>query len=192
MKNTTKFLKQLGRMCSNYEDCGLCPLYKELAGDDPCILKICVDPEKTQNIVSGWAKANPETAPNTILSEFLAKFPDTKLTEYGTPRFCVKILGYNYMDQDMCEVNKGDCSLCWNTPLFEEEKAKPKPVPKTSLKDVIIIGAMSEDEDPDGSYFDHVPTPKSSVPTAPELPQGMNSFIKELCSHLGWDNPTTV
>lgn len=183
MKSTTKFLQQLGRMCDSYDSCCKCPINHMLKDGEFCLSKMATEPEKAQNIVSGWSKANPIKPQNTILSEFIAKFPETKLNEDGTPSFCVKVLGYDYIGQDMCTANKGACTLCWNTPLIEEEKSAPTPMSEPKSDGIIIID-MTADSDPDGAYFDHAPIVKT-----PDFPSGMDTFIKELCVKLGWDKP---
>ena len=190
--NAAKFIHEFARMCKaqdgcavEYDDCPTiyCPLYNFCGEDINCFENFMEYPEKVVDIVEQWSEANPIRPPKTILSEFIAKFPDTPFGENGVPQFCIKVLGYNGMDQDMCTANKGACTLCWNTPLIKEEKSASTPMSEPKSDGIIIID-MTADSDPDGAYFDHAPIVKT-----PDFPAGMDTFIKELCVKLGWDKP---
>ena len=69
--------------------------------------------KKAIQIIQEWSDSHPV---KTRLSEFLEKYPKTKL--YGAselPRFCVADL-YGTTCEDMGMVGVG-CAECWNTPI---------------------------------------------------------------------------
>lgn len=54
----------------------------------------------------------------TILSDFLKKYPNAKLSDLGIPDLCIMRLGYKKAFQSMCR-KPGTCLWCWNRPLEE-------------------------------------------------------------------------
>ena len=112
--NDTKvFLKEWQRMCDSVGSCENCKLHEH---NMPCVNSRGIfknEPEKAIAIVQEWSDAHQ---PKTRLSEFLEKYPKTKL--YGAselPRFCVADL-YGTTWEEMGMVGVG-CADCWNTPM---------------------------------------------------------------------------
>lgn len=162
--NAAKFAHEFGRMCKSHDGCVTatvqCPLHGIWGEDIECIEAFEKYPEKIVEVVENWSKANPIKPPKTILSEFMAKFPDTPLGIDQVPQFCVKVLGYDGMSQDICKANKGHCATCWRTPL--ERKSS----------------ASNVDYDPDGAYFDH-------APQKPHKGIEFEDFIEALAGNIG-------
>lgn len=122
------FMMTFGEFCKSHATCNSCPL-NDMPGDEFCIVRMCADPSNARfaiETIEEWrAEEKKKTERKTILSEFLKKFPNTPLGTDGTPHFCVKVLGYNYTDEDICEVNQCCCTACWKTVLEDNRPAEP-------------------------------------------------------------------
>ena len=108
--------KTVKRMC-DIDHCLTCPL----SIDNNNTKEHCYDfmmayPEKAEEILTKWAEEHPQ---KTILQDFLEKYPNAPLNEYGIPRTCPNSLGYTDWDEDDCAASgyASDCKKCWNRPL---------------------------------------------------------------------------
>jgi hypothetical protein len=106
-----KFLMEYNRMHQlYYGDCENCPRYEKgcslLATNKQYLEKIVADVEQ-------WSKEHPQ---KTRQQDFLEKYPNARLNEYGFPVICCSFLGY--ISDDDC---KSDCKKCWELPLEEDE-----------------------------------------------------------------------
>lgn len=120
MMTTVEYLKAKKRMCDRYIDsaptCEGCPL------DNPDCTG-CLDYEETclEEViekVEKWAKENPE---ETILSDFLKKYPNAELTSGGWPLFCCEHLFKREHSNSLCSPVQS-CKKCWSRPLSEVQK----------------------------------------------------------------------
>lgn len=119
---TENYLKEKARMTESIgvDRCGIscmtCPLY--------CLNNECKmscrrlenkRPEKAIAIVQKWSDEHPV---KTIKDDFLEKYPNAEYSEFGGGlKVCAKWLGY--FNKDYSCPDKGNCNLCWNTPLSE-------------------------------------------------------------------------
>lgn len=105
-----KYFETIKRMCEI--GCSECPLssYNNHKGV-VCRTYGYTHPAEAVVIVEKWAEEHPQ---KTILSDFLEKFPKSKLGENGCPYYCCHSeLGYE--DEKHCR--DCDCIDCWNRPL---------------------------------------------------------------------------
>lgn len=103
------------RMCNDQIMCNDCPVGK-MKGDINCIKWIIENFDKAIEIFKRWADEHQE---ETLLSDFLGKYPNTPLLDSGEPEnICPHYLGYNdrLTLEGSCE---GGCKKCWNIPLNE-------------------------------------------------------------------------
>lgn len=83
-------------------DCSNCPLCSVNNNKGlSCTASETLYPEKAIEIVQKWSDEHPQ---NTILMDFVKKYPNAPLEENGTPRFCPYHLGY------MTKEDFDDCS----------------------------------------------------------------------------------
>ena len=117
MMTAVGYLRGRKRMCDRYigntPACEGCPL------DNPNCTG-CSDyeetyPEEVIQKVEKWAKENPE---ETILSDFLRKYPNAELTNEGYPWFCCEHLFKRDHSNSLCGPVQS-CKKCWNRPLSE-------------------------------------------------------------------------
>lgn len=116
---TENYLKERNRMCKRFlkecEDCSDCSFYNHYGCERLDLER--TEPEKAIEIVQKWSDEHPQ---NTILMDFVKKYPNAPLEENGTPRFCPYHLGYmTKEDFDDCSHY---CKQCWNTSIESEEK----------------------------------------------------------------------
>lgn len=82
---------------------------------------ICSDferlyPEEAVAIVQKWAEEHPR---KTILMDFLEKYPNVNIREYGYPvAICPDDLGYS-VNCKYTELPESACKECWHKPLEE-------------------------------------------------------------------------
>ena len=73
-------------------------------------------PKKAIAIMQKWSDEHP---PKTYLSELLKNYPNTQLSDDGTPKdICPYELGLK--DIGRCEIDDA-CIKCWNQPVKESE-----------------------------------------------------------------------
>lgn len=119
--DAVEFLKERMRMC-NYlsralegDFCRNCGLSRHNNSKKVgCDYFIREYPEQAVEIVEGFSEAHPR---KTIFDDFREKYPNFMQEIDGTPRACVKYLGYI----KACPMSKS-CSECWHTPLEEVEE----------------------------------------------------------------------
>ena len=114
---TENYLKEKDRLCKLTEKCDNCPLGCRNNGMDLTCDKLQVTcPRTAIELVQKWSDEHPQ---ETILSDFLKKYPNTPLNAYGTPEnVCPCDLGL----EDMHEYCEGiECLYCWNQPLKERD-----------------------------------------------------------------------
>lgn len=118
--DAVEFFEQSKRLCRKSYDkdvgCGLCVAHDE--NNDFCMLDTNFfkshpksNYEDAVKIVEAWVKNNPK---KTRLQDFLEKFPNVKINDYGFPKdMCCMDLGY-------CEncaylgSRESKCHRCWN------------------------------------------------------------------------------
>ena len=106
-----KYLKELDRMCKYYRhNCKECLLLK--SEFTSCKDTQVLNPKKAVEIVENWSVENPQ---KTMLQDFLEKYPNVQLNNYGCPSFCPSLLGYDR--NKSCLVDEMNCKDCWNRPL---------------------------------------------------------------------------
>lgn len=113
-----EYFKEKERMTKKCSiSCTDCPLFKENNTTGlRCGDLQGVHPEIAVSIVEKWAEEHPK---KTILQDFLEKHPNALLDMDGTPRICLKELGYppdGYSKGCEC-----DCVPCWNRCMETEE-----------------------------------------------------------------------
>lgn len=107
-----KFLQEKKRMCDSYWNfCTKCEIRNQGNGLE-CEKFMKMFPEKTVDIVEKWAKEHPQ---ETRLTQFLKHYPNALMDNDGTPKACVKELGFN-KGSSCTPMN---CIECWNRPLDE-------------------------------------------------------------------------
>lgn len=111
-----EFLKCKDRICRTYA-CNVCPIWRSRPDQaEGCGIFLRKYPEKAISIVEKWSKEHPR---KTILQDFLEKYPNALLEMDGTPRICLKELGYPTDGYSKgCEC---DCVPCWNRCMETEE-----------------------------------------------------------------------
>lgn len=81
--DAVEFIREWRRMCEFSKGCKKCP-----ADKTPCVLNSGTgveDAEKLVQIVEEWAKTHPR---KTRQSEFLERWPEARVDEYGVLRTC--------------------------------------------------------------------------------------------------------
>lgn len=72
-------------------------------------------------------KWSDENSPQTLLTEFLRRYPKTELNTFGCPNITPCELGLIEM-RKMCKnqyISEGEpCKNCWHTPINEESEVK--------------------------------------------------------------------
>ncbi|MBC3889481.1 hypothetical protein GH810_14290 [Acetobacterium paludosum] len=67
--------------------------------------------------LQGWSDAHPR---KTYLEDLLEKYPSIKLSDYGVPKFCPSVLGYQ---KEVCPFGRCNAEVstkCWNQ-IMEDE-----------------------------------------------------------------------
>lgn len=117
MMTTVEYLKARKRMCDRYVSsipaCEGCPLDSPNCTECSDYEETC--PEEAIAIVEKWAKEHPE---ETILSDFLKKYPNAELTNEGWPTFCCEFLFKRDHNNSLCSSTQ-NCKKCWKRPLSE-------------------------------------------------------------------------
>lgn len=112
--DAVKFIKERNRICKKYfpQGCAGCPL-RYISGCNH--LEFMRNKEEDiVSIVEKWSKEHPV---ETVLQDFLKKYPCAILTN-GRPDFCPLVLGYP--KSNFCEDCKNSISFsssCWNSPM---------------------------------------------------------------------------
>ena len=123
MNSNLNYIRERERMCNSYiksyNDCpkSECPLkFTQNGITITCRRFESLYPEKAIAIVRRWSNAHPQ---KTYLTELLEKFPNTPLTDDGTPKgMCPHQLGLKDGIAD-CKIGY-DCVECWNQ-IIEED-----------------------------------------------------------------------
>ena len=111
--DAVKYLKEKQRMCEKYIDCLDCPLDEVKSKHHiTCIMTEKTHSEEAVEIVEKWSAENPQ---KTILMDFLEKYPNVQLNDYGCPSFCPSLLGYDR--NKSCLPDEMRCPACWSRPL---------------------------------------------------------------------------
>lgn len=111
--NVKNFFHELDRMCESNE-CNDCELsIRNSSADANCGAYIKNSPQSAIAVLQSWSDAHPQ---KTYLSDFVEKHPKAPLRTDGTPRVCIKEVGYE--TKTCCE--NIFCKDCWNTPLTED------------------------------------------------------------------------
>lgn len=116
-KITENFLREWHRLCkskeANYESCATCALWfiQSSTGCKACVRQ---DPQRAIKIVQKWSDEHPQ---KTILTDFLEKHPNARLTNGIPSSLCPYCFGY-MTEKEFHECSK-NCQDCWNTPLNE-------------------------------------------------------------------------
>lgn len=110
-----KYFKVKVRMTNMCEvGCSKCPLHWNNNGKNvSCLCLEKMYPELAVEIVEKWEKENPL---KTYLSVLLEKFPYTKMTCDGLPKYCPRVV-FN-IDQTCPGTS---CKDCWNRECEEIE-----------------------------------------------------------------------
>lgn len=112
-----EFLKEYKRMCDYHEpNCQNCGIAQTAEFYPNCGPWIADNPTEAIAIVQKWAEEHPV---KTILSDFLEKYPNAKVSLYGMPKVCLKHLGYRDCEGESCAAT--NCLKNWNRPLEVEE-----------------------------------------------------------------------
>lgn len=122
---TENYLKEKARMTNSKGflmcqiSCNKCPLnYSNNENKMSCYLLQNTLPSEAIAIVQAWSDEHPV---KTIKDDFLEKYPNAEYSQCdGALKVCAKWLGY--FNKDYSCPDKGDCNLCWNTPLSEVQK----------------------------------------------------------------------
>lgn len=83
---TDIFLQEWDRMCSSYNQCSECDVYKKFDGNIKCVIHIKNHWKQILEIVQKWSN---EHQPKTRQSEFLGLFPNAKMLN-GVLDLCPK------------------------------------------------------------------------------------------------------
>lgn len=115
MMTAVEYLRGRKRMCDRYigntPACEGCPLDNPNCTGCSDYEETC--PEEVIRKVEKWVKENPE---ETILSDFLKKYPNANLGENDIPFFCCEQL---FHKEEGKHCPKKNCIECWNRPLSE-------------------------------------------------------------------------
>lgn len=104
--DATEFLKARERMCHfSAEDCSDCPVYQAKGKFVACRAWIQNHPEEAVAIVERWVRERPK---NVRQNEFLMRYPNAAVDEYGIPLVCPKDI---FADADI-DCNAQECSDC--------------------------------------------------------------------------------
>lgn len=118
--DAVQFVKEKKRMCDYYGSsrCGYCKLsYRNNRTHIGCEYYINSYPEEAVADVEKWSAEHPQ---KTMLQHFKEKHPKAPMGDYGIPKTCPSVLGYESIDY--CENMEGDidpatcCVECWNRP----------------------------------------------------------------------------
>lgn len=108
--DAVKYLREIGRMCTEYDICKGCPI-----GNGECRTMEAQEPEKIVDIVEEWAKEHPV---ETRQSRFLKEFPEVIRTKEGAIGICPQ-----YVDTDI-KCGKAGCEACkreyWSEEIHDE------------------------------------------------------------------------
>lgn len=123
---TKNYIHERKRMCESCS-CFECPLSSKSNGTkETCrVFENCY-PDKAIEIVQKWSNEHPQ---RTFLTDFLEKYPKTKLNSDGFPSDIVPCSLGLIERKDICKnmclyfYDKGHpCYDCWNTPIEESEE----------------------------------------------------------------------
>lgn len=103
-------IKDLKRMCNEYDSCGGCPL------SEICLCPPANFPDNIEELVDKWVKEHPV---KTYAQDFFEKFPNAQRLKNGVPKICIdRIYNTECIDEYCCEPK---CVECWNQEMKEDD-----------------------------------------------------------------------
>ena len=115
-----KFIKEYNRMCDTCVTCKTCPCWElkvKYASEGSCWEAAGDYPELYIPLVEKWSAEHP---PKTRLDDLLEKYPDCVCNNFGVPKICCSMLGYEQICESVYSASSEECAKCWNQPLEDE------------------------------------------------------------------------